>query len=231
MTYGYCRISTPAQSIDRQERNIKAKFPDAYIVKEAYTGKTMNRPEWVKLMKHIQSGDTIVFDSVSRMARDADEGVDAYMDLMGKGVELVFLKEATVNTEAYKSAMQATVPMTGEEIADIYIEATNKVLKILAEKQIRLAFGQSEKEVTDLRQRTKEGIVSAKLRGEIVGRRTGTKVETKKAKAAKEDIRRLYKGFDGANTVDEVLRITGISRNSFFKYCKELKEESAGAAI
>ena len=102
MTYGYARISTPAQSIDRQERNIKAEYPDAHIVKEAYTGKTMNRPEWVKLMKHIKSGDTIVFDSVSRMARDADEGIDAYMDLMGKGVSLVFLEEDQTHALAHE---------------------------------------------------------------------------------------------------------------------------------
>ena len=36
--YGYCRISTPQQSIDRQKRNIKAKYPKAHISREAFTG-------------------------------------------------------------------------------------------------------------------------------------------------------------------------------------------------
>ena len=36
--YGYCRISTPQQSMDRQERNIKAEYPKAIIVKETYSG-------------------------------------------------------------------------------------------------------------------------------------------------------------------------------------------------
>lgn len=225
MKYGYCRISTPAQSIDRQERNIKAEYPDAHIVKESYTGKTMNRPEWQKLLKVLKTGDTVIFDSVSRMARDASEGIDSYMDLMGKGIELVFLKESAINTEAYRQTKEAVIPTTGNDIADIYIEATNKVLKILAEKQIRLAFEQSEKEVSDLRQRTKEGMLTAKMDGKEAGRRSGTKIETKKAKAAKIEIKKKYKVFGGSNDADDLIKITGISRNSFFKYVRELREE------
>ena len=229
MIYGYCRISTPSQSIDRQERNILAAYNSAHIVKEAYTGTTMNRPEWVKLMKHIGEGDTIVFDSVSRMARNADEGIDTYMELMDRGVELVFLKESAVNTSTYKTALQNAVPLTGTAV-DLILDGVNAYLRELARVQIRIAFDQAQKEVDDLRERTKEGITTAKLNGKKPGRREGAKVETKKAKEAKEQIRRLYKGFGGANTVDEVLRITGISRNSFFKYVRELKEEAEGAA-
>ena len=36
--YGYCRISTSRQSMERQIRNIKLAYPDAVIVKETYTG-------------------------------------------------------------------------------------------------------------------------------------------------------------------------------------------------
>ena len=43
--YGYCRISTAKQSIDRQVRNIKAEYPTAHIVQEAYTGTSIFRPE------------------------------------------------------------------------------------------------------------------------------------------------------------------------------------------
>ena len=47
--YGYCRISTAKQSIERQIRNIKAEYPTAHIVQEAYTGTSIFRPEWLKL--------------------------------------------------------------------------------------------------------------------------------------------------------------------------------------
>ena len=64
MIYGYCRISTPRQNIDRQIRNIKAEYPDAIIFKESYTGTKLDRPEWSKLMRKVKPGDRIVFDSV-----------------------------------------------------------------------------------------------------------------------------------------------------------------------
>ena len=55
--YGYCRISTAKQSIDRQIRNIKAEYPTAHIVQEAYTGTSIFRPEWLKLYRVLKAGD------------------------------------------------------------------------------------------------------------------------------------------------------------------------------
>ena len=63
--YGYCRISTKQQSIERQIRNIKSQYDTAVIVTEVYTGTKQDRPEWNKLYRKVKSGDTIVFDSVS----------------------------------------------------------------------------------------------------------------------------------------------------------------------
>ena len=67
--YGYCRISTQKQSLDRQVRNIHKEFPEAIIVEETYTGTSLERPKFEKLVKKLRAGDTLVFDSVSRMAR------------------------------------------------------------------------------------------------------------------------------------------------------------------
>ena len=97
--YGYCRISTAKQSIDRQIRNIKAEYPTAHIVQEAYTGTSIFRPEWLKLYRVLKAGDTVVFDSVSRMSRNAEEGFALYDDLYHKGIRLVFLKEHHIDTE------------------------------------------------------------------------------------------------------------------------------------
>ena len=60
--YGYCRISTAKQSIDRQIRNIKAEYPTAHIVQEAYTGTSIMRPEWNKLYRILQAGDMVVIN-------------------------------------------------------------------------------------------------------------------------------------------------------------------------
>jgi DNA invertase Pin-like site-specific DNA recombinase len=102
--YGYCRISTAKQSIDRQIRNIKAEYPTAHIVQEAYTGTSIFRPEWLKLYRILRAGDVVVFDSVSRMSRNAEEGFTLYEDLYHKGIRLVFLKEHHIDTETYKKS-------------------------------------------------------------------------------------------------------------------------------
>ena len=87
--YGYCRISTSRQNIERQERNIKAVFPDAVIVKEVYTGtKFQGRKELEKILDRVDPGDTIIFDSVSRMSRDAEEGFRLYEGLFHKDYRL-----------------------------------------------------------------------------------------------------------------------------------------------
>lgn len=226
MEYGYCRISTKQQSIERQVRNILAAYPNAHIMQEAYTGTKMDRPEWQKLLKHIKPGDTIVFDSVSRMSRNADEGIKTYFELMGGGINLVFLKEGYIDTDTYKSAVSQSIAATGNEIADIYIEATNRVIKLLAEKQIRKAFEQSEKEVEDLHQRTKEGMETARLNGKQIGLSKGKKLVTKKSIEAKEAIKKHSVDFGGSLTDAECMSLTGLARNTFYKYKRELKQES-----
>lgn len=219
--YGYCRVSTMKQSIERQIRNIKEKYPEAFIVTDEYTGTTLDRPGWLKLRKQLKSGDTVVFDQVSRMSRDAEEGFKVYEELFSEGVNLVFLKEPHINTETYKKAVEAGVPMTGTNV-DCILEGVNKYLMMLAKEQIRLAFDQAEKEVSDLRQRTREGIETARLKGKQIGQPRGTKLTTKKSVAAKEIILKHSKSFNGNLSDDEVMRLAGISRNTYYKYKGEL---------
>lgn len=85
MKYGYCRISRKQQNMERQIRNIKAIYPEALIIQEAFTGtKIEGRKEFEKLLKTVASGDTIVFDSVSRMSRNAADGFALYKDFWRK---------------------------------------------------------------------------------------------------------------------------------------------------
>lgn len=220
--YGYARISRKEQSIDRQIRNIVAACPDVHVVQEAYTGRTMQRPEWDKLFSKVSNGDTIIFDSVSRMSRSAEDGVHTYFQLMDRGVSLVFLKEPYINTATYVEASQQSIQSTGNEIADIYVEATNKVIKLLAEKQIVKAFEQAEKEVSDLRQRTREGIETARLNGKQIGQKIGNKLHIKKKGPAMELIRRYSRDFEGNLNDIETMKLVELSRNTYYKYKKEL---------
>lgn len=224
MIYGYCRISTKQQNIERQERNIAKAFPDAKIEREAFTGTTTSRPVFNKLLKRLKSGDTLVFDSVSRMSRNADEGFELYEKLYSDGINLVFLKEPHINTETYKSALSNNLQMTGTDV-DYILEGVNRYLMALAKTQIRLAFEQAEKEVEDLRQRTKEGIETARRNGKQIGQKAGITLTTKKSTESKEIILKHSKNFGGSLSDLEVMRLAGLARNTYYKYKKELKEE------
>ena len=106
MIYGYCRISTARQNLERQARNIQAVYPEAVIVREIYTGtKIHERKEFEKLLRKVSAGDILVFDSVSRMSRTAQEGYRIYEELYNRGVSLVFHKEPHINTSTYQQAM------------------------------------------------------------------------------------------------------------------------------
>lgn len=221
--YGYCRISQKKQSIERQIRNIKSEYPEAVIIQEAFTGTKIDRPEWNKLYKKVKAGDTIIFDSVSRMSRNAEEGFQAYEDLYNRGVELVFLKEKYINTETYKLTLNSLIQMTNTNV-DFILEGINKYLMALAKEQIRVAFEQAEKEVSDLQQRTKEGIETARLNGKQIGGVKGKTLTTKKSVKAKAEIIKFSKDFQGVLDDAEVIKITGLARNTYYKYKKELKE-------
>ena len=220
--YGYARISTVAQSIARQVRNIEREYPSAMIVQEAYTGTKIDRKEWNKLFAAVKTGDTIVFDSVSRMSRNAEEGFTVYEELYNRGITLVFLKEPHINTDTYRKALESSIPMTNTAV-DFILEGINRYLLELAREQIRLAFDQAEKEVEDLHQRTREGIQTARLNGKQIGQKPGAKLTTKKSIAAKEVILKHSKDFGGTLTDTDVMRLTGLARNTFYKYKRELK--------
>ena len=227
MEYGYARISTAKQNIERQIRNIEKSYPDAHMVKEVFTGtKIQSRKELDKLLKKVKEGDTIIFDSVSRMSRNAEEGFKLYEELYHKGIELVFLKEPHINTSTYKNALESNIQMTGTNV-DFILDGINKYLMSLAKEQIRLAFGQAEKEVQDLHQRTKEGIETARLNGKQIGQKKGAKLNVKKAAPAKEQIRKYKKDFGGQLNNQETWEMIGISKMTFYKYKREIMEEMA----
>ena len=230
--YGYCRISRKQQNIDRQIRNIKAVFPEAVIVQEAFTGTRLEgRKEFEKLLKGVISGDTLVFDSVSRMSRNAEEGFRLYQELLSRNIELKFLKEPFVDTAVYKEAAEKQIAavQTGDDATDELLaaitNAVNKYMLRLAEKQIQLAFDQAQKEVDDLHQRTREGIATAKLAGKQIGGVAGKKLNIKKAAPAKQLILKHSRDYGGTLSDSECIKLIGIARNTYYRYKAQLRSE------
>lgn len=224
--YGYVRVSTKQQNIERQIRNIKTAYSeDVMIFQEKATGTRLDiRTEFQKLLKVVKCGDTIVFDSVSRMSRNAEEGITLYEELMEKGIDLVFLKEPYINTETYKNSLGDKIQLLGTD-EDILFKAINKYMKKIARKQIVIAFEQAEKEVKDLSQRTKEGMITAKANGKQIGQAKGTKLVTKKSIEKKSQIKKYCSTFGGSLSDKDTMKLLGIARNTYYKYKKEIMLE------
>ena len=243
--YGYCRISTQKQNIERQVRNIIKFFPDAMIIQETFTGsKFQGRKELDKLVKSVKSGDTIIFDSVSRMSRNADDGFRLYQEFYNNGVELIFLKEPHINTSTYRKTLQEKKISlnlnSGDEATNALIksilDALNDYILTLVRRQIQLAFEQSQKEVDDLHQRTREGIETARRNGKQIGQKSGAKLKVRKKFPVQQLILKYSKYFRGTNSDREVIAIINmtadpndkarklhVSPNTYYKYKSELK--------
>ena len=232
--YGYVRISTKQQNIERQIRNILKIYPEAILYKEAFTGTQISRPVFDRLIQQLRENDTVVFDSVSRMSRDSKEGFKLYMELFEKGINLVFLKEPHINTSVYREALKSQINVisnTGDIATDKLINSVINALKEfqldLAKRQIDIAFQQSEKEVMDLRQRTKEGIETARRNGKSIGGVEGKKLITKKSIECKKNILNLSKDFNGNMNDKELIKLLNVASNTFYKYKRELKEKNS----
>ena len=244
--YGYCRISTPKQNIERQIRNILREFPSAKIIQETFSGsKFQGRRELEKLIRNIHAGDTIIFDSVSRMSRNAEEGFALYEQLYNQGVNLVFLKEPHINTDTYRKILQekkiSLNQISGDEATDklmqSIINALNDYILTLAKRQIQLAFIQSPKEIDDLHQRTQEGIETARRNGKQIGQQKGRVLHIRKKSPIQQLILKYSKNFNGSNSDREVIAIINsspnpdarsqrlhVSLNTYYKYKAELRE-------
>ena len=230
MIYAYCRVSTQHQKIARQITNITAIYPNATIIREFFTGTTQNRPQWEKFIPQVKKDDTIVFDSVSRMSRNAEEGFKDYKMLYERGVHLIFLNEPLINTSVFDSTRNNLLSIditTGNAAVDAFfkgnIELINNFTMALAEEQIKAAFDQSEKEVTDLHSRISQGIREAKKNGVKIGLPQGTTLTTKKSLECMAIIKKHSKDFGGTLEDPDVMKLCGCSRNSYYKYKKEAK--------
>lgn len=190
-------------------------------------------------------GDTVVFDEVSRMSRNAEEGIRLYEELFDKGINLVYIKEPHINTDVYRSKLDNQIEKiktdTGSRATDKLINAIFTALRDytidLATEQIEIAFKQSQSEVDYLHKRTSEGVAEAKRRYEkeeiegkphlknLPGRPVGYKYVHSDELEKKEKILKYSNTFNGSLSDTECLKLIGISRNTFYKYKRELKGE------
>lgn len=91
--FGYARVSTEAQNLDRQLDALR-KYGVDVIYNEKMTGTKKDRPELTKLLERITKGDTVVIESLSRLGRSTKDLIELTEQFKSKGVRLVSLKES-----------------------------------------------------------------------------------------------------------------------------------------
>jgi DNA invertase Pin-like site-specific DNA recombinase len=217
--FKYMRISTKEergkQKYNRQEKSIDTYAKENSIefvaeFKEDESGKDFShRKEWLKLERLLQSGDTVVFKDISRFTREAENGYNKYMELMNKGINLVFLDNQTVSTDYIKQLLNVA-------------EQQNLVAKISLENTIKLLLyvelDRVEQERIILINRIKQGITAS---GKKQGRKEG--IPIKLTDTLREDIKKYLQDRDISKA--DVMKKHNISRNTLIKYIDIVKGE------
>lgn len=149
-TFGYIRVSSKDQNESRQIANMtKVGIDERDLFIDKKSGKNYDRPSYQTLKQIVRSGDTIVFDSITRMGRNMNDTLKEYDWFVDNGVKLKFIKEPMINTS--------------EDQDDILKEAIQRIILTLL-----TAFAEKERE--DIRERQAEGIEGAKKAGKHLGR-------------------------------------------------------------
>ena len=96
----------------------------------------------------------------------------------------------------------------------------------LAAEQIKAAFDQAQKEIDDLHERVKQGMRESKRNGTQIGLQKGTALVTKKSIQCKEIIKKHSRDFGGSLDDPDAIKLCGCSRNSYYKYKREIKAQA-----
>ena len=119
--FGYARVSTEAQNLDRQLDALK-KYGVDVIYNEKMTGTKRDRPELAKMLDRMAKGDTVVIESLSRLGRSTKDLIELTDFFHKQEVNLVSLKEAIdTNTSTGKllfTLMSAIAQFERDVIAD-----------------------------------------------------------------------------------------------------------------
>ena len=151
MNYGYARVSTIAQNLDRQIDGLtKLGLDEKHIYTDKESGKDFNRTNYKKLCRKLKPGDVLFIKSIDRLGRNYSMVLDEWRFLTKeKGIDIVVIDMPLLDTR---------------------IEGKNLVGKFIADVVLQVLSFVAENERETMRQRQAEGIRTAKARGVKFGR-------------------------------------------------------------
>ena len=185
MKLGYARCSTLDQNLDWQIDALTKEGCDR-IFREKFTGTRKDRPELLRMMDMLREGDTVIICELTRLSRSVKDLFDLVEQVEKAGANIKSLKEPWLDTTTPQGRLLFTI-FSG--------------------------VSQFEREL--IRERTMEGLASARARGRMGGR-------PGKDKKIVEQALTLYDS--RAYSVDQISKTTGISRRTLYKYINLRKE-------
>ena len=216
--FGYLRISTKEerrkQKFTRQEHALKSwctenneEIPERRMYRDDASGKSFNRASWKEMEQDVQAGDTIIFKDICRFTRERDNGYKKYMELLNRGMELIFLDNPTLNTEYIKSMQNSAEKMKRENIVG------GMTLEFVIRLLLVTELDKAEKERETTVKRIKDGIAASDKKS---GRKIG---QLDKLSPELENDIRVYLVNRSVKQIDLINRYN-ISRNTLKKYIK-----------
>lgn len=194
--FGYCRVSSKDQNLDRQiDAMKKAGIPSDSIICEKESGRDMDRPIWLLLKKRMKAGDTLTIMSIDRLGRNYDEILRTWRELTERGVGIVVLDMPILNTAKDRD-------LTGRLISDIVLQLLSYV---------------AETERAFIRKRQAEGIAAAKARGVRFG------AQPIERPPGWDTFCRRYAA--GAITGRAAAMRLGVSHTTFYRWYREYTKE------
>ncbi len=191
MKYGYVRVSTKEQNIDRQLVEIYAQgLNDETIFIDKQSGKNFERDEYQKLKKILKSGDLLIIKSIDRLGRNYDMIIDEWRTLVND--------------------MNVDIQVLDMPLLDTRAEGKNLVGKFISDIVLQILSFVAENERENIKKRQAEGIRIAKEKGKHLGR---PKIEIP---PNFPQVANQYKKKE--ITLAEALSSLKMNRSSFYKY-------------
>lgn len=195
--YGYARVSTQEQHEDRQVNHLLEQgINQKYIYVDKQSGKDFNRPMYKKLVRRLSENDILYIKSIDRLGRNYEEILNQWQVITkDKKADIVVLDMPILDTRNGKD-------LIGTVLSDVILTLLSYV---------------AENERHAIRQRQAEGIVAAKAKGVQFGR--------KRIKMP-YNFDTIYIAYNkGYISIDEALKKCNISRATFYRRCREYKEQ------
>lgn len=196
MNYGYARVSTINQHLDRQIDELhKVGLLDSQIFVDKESGKDFNRTNYKKLLRRLKPGDVLYVKSIDRLGRNYNMILDEWR---------ILTKEKDID-----------IVVIDMPLLDTRIEGKNLVGKFIADVVLQVLSFVAENERETMKQRQAEGIRMAKLRGVKFGR------PSTPTPNGFDNIVRLYK--EKKITVVAAINMSGLTRGTFYRKLKTIK--------